>query len=185
MKYRSKINGGRCTTPKLLPPTKETFQKIIETVQEITGVRIQEILGSSRVKEIAFARRMTAYLCRDMSLMSQSQISSFMNLDITSVSYMIRKTTDREMADDLTVLTKAYDIIFNKKKFVGKTTLGNNSKEKDLVSLGLYDDGILVTVNYKSTKYLMTSRQMVDLAIGLLERSQNSRLSEKKYNNQQ
>ena len=183
MKYRSKIIGGRCTTPKLLPPTKETFQKIIETVQEITGVRIQEILGSSRVKEIAFARRMTAYLCRDMSLMSQSQISSFMYLDITSVSYMIRKTTDREMDDDLTVLTKAYDIIFNKKKFVGKTTLGNNSKEKDLISLGLHDDGILVTINYESTKYLMTSEQMIDLAIGLLERSRNPHLSKEKSSN--
>ena len=183
MKYRSKIIGGRCTTPKLLPPTKETFQKIIETVQEITGVRTEEILASSRVKEIAFARRMTAYLCRDMSLMSQSQISSFMYLDITSVSYMIRKTTDREMDDDLTVLTKAYDIIFNKKKFVGKTTLGNNLREKDLVLFGLYDDGILVTINNKSTKKTMTSEQMVDLAIGLLERSQNSRLSRKKPSN--
>ena len=62
MKYRSKIRWGRCTTPKLLPPTKETFQKIIETVQEITGIRTEEILASSRVKEIAFARRMTAFL---------------------------------------------------------------------------------------------------------------------------
>ena len=69
-------------------------------MQEITGVRTEEILASSRVKEIAFARRMTAYLCWDMSLMSQSQISSFMYLDITSVSYMIRKTTDGEMDDD-------------------------------------------------------------------------------------
>ena len=183
MKYRSKIRGGRWTTPKLLPPTKETFQKIIETVQEITGVRTEEILASSRVKEIAFARRMTAFLCRDMSLMSQSQISSFMNLDITSVSSMIRKTTDREMDDDLTVLTKAYDIIFNKKKFVGKTTLSNNLKEKDLVLFGLYDDGILVTINNKSTKKTMTSEQMVDLAIGLLERSRNPHLSKKESSN--
>ena len=183
MKYRSKIRGGRCTTPKLLPPTKETFQKIIETVQEITGIRIEEILASSRVKEIAFDRRMTAFLCRDMSLMSQSQISSFMNLDITSVSYMIRKTTDREMDDDLTVLTKAYDIIFNKKKFVGKTTLSNNLKEKDLVLFGLYDDGILVTINNKSTKKTMTSEQMVDLAIGLLERSRNPHISKKESSN--
>ena len=183
MKYRSKIRGGRCTSPKLLPPTKETFQKIIETVQEITGIRIEEILASSRVKEIAFARRMTAFLCRDMSLMSQSQISSFMNLDITSVSYMIRKTTDREMDDDLTVLTKAYDIIFNKKKFVGKTTLSNNLKEKDLVLFGLYDDGILVTINNKSTKKTMTSEQMVDLAIGLLERSRNPHISKKESSN--
>ena len=183
MKYRSKIRGGRCTPPKLLPPTKETFQKIIETVQEITGIRIEEILASSRVKEIAFARRMTAFLCRDMSLMSQSQISCVMNLDITSVSYMIRKTTDREMDDDLTVLTKAYDIIFNKKKFVGKTTLSNNSKEKDLVLFGLYDDGILVTINNKSTKKTMTSEQMVDLAIGLLERSRNPHISKKESSN--
>ena len=106
-----------------------------------------------------------------------------MNLDITSVSYMIRKTTDREMDDDLTVLTKAYDIIFNKKKFVGKTTLGNNSKEKNLVLFGLYDDGILVTINNKSTKKTMTSEQMVDLAIGLLERSRNPHISRKKPSN--
>ena len=66
---------------------------------------------------------------------------------------------------------------------MGKTTLGNNSKEKDLVLFGLYDDGILVTINNKSTKKTMTSEQMVDLAIGLLERSQNSRLSRKKPSN--
>ena len=75
------------------------------------------------------------------------------------------------------------DIIFNKKKFVGKTTLGNNSEEKNLVLFGLYDDGILVTINNKSTKKTMTSEQMVDLAIGLLERSRNPHLSKEKSSN--
>ena len=56
--------------------------------------------------------------------------------------------------------------------------------DKSMVSFGMYDDGILITIDGESIFHEMNSHQMVGLAIELLERSQlSANLPRQKTNN--
>jgi len=151
------------------------FDRIIAAVSTVSGVSINQILNDSRQAHIVRARRVTAFLAIRLLEVSKSKISRLLDLDRTSVIHMEKKV-EQDIANCDIVTTDLLMDSVNKLKnnYRGDLRMSRNKYEKSIVSFGMYDDGMLITVDGESIFHEMNSRQMVGLAIELLERSQLS-----------
>jgi len=149
------------------------FKNLIVAVSKASGVSINEIMGINRQPKIAQARRMLAYLSDKTLEVSRTKIGDFMDLDRTSVIYMVEKVTQELLQCDIVALDLLMDSVKEyKNNNVGKITMSRNKHDKSMVLLGMYDDGMLITIDGESIFHEMNSQQMIGLAIELLERAQ-------------
>lgn len=161
------------------------FKLLLAAVATVSGVSVNQILGDNREPRIARARRLSAYLGVTALEASKNKIARFMDLDNSSVIYMVKKVTQE--LDNCDIVTT--DLLMDSIKEYKNTTvksLGMSRKkyDKSMVSFGMYDDGILITIDGESIFHEMNSHQMVGLAIELLERSQlSANLPREKTNN--
>ena len=69
-----------------------TPQFIIQVVAEHYGISELDLVGTKRTKELATARQVAMYLCREMTEVSLQQIGAhFGGKDHTTVLYAIKK----------------------------------------------------------------------------------------------
>jgi hypothetical protein len=151
------------------------FKILLAAVSTVSKVSANQILGDNREPRIARARRVVAYLASTALEASKTKVSKFMDLDPTSVSYMIKKVTQELDNCDIVTTDLLMDSITEYKNTnVGKVTMSRNKHDKSMVLLGMYDDGMLITIDGESIFHEMNSQQMIGLAIELLERAQLS-----------
>lgn len=151
------------------------FKLLLAAVATVSSVSVNQILGDNREPRIARARRVLAYLAVNALEASKTKISKFMDLDPTSVSYMIKKVTQElDNCDIITTDLLMDSITEYKNTNVGKVTMSRNKHEKSMVLLGMYDDGMLITIDGESIFKEMNRQHMIGLAIELLERAQLS-----------
>lgn len=160
------------------------FERLIAAVSTVCKVSKNQILGENRERRICEARRILAYLSTKMLDTSQTRVSELMDLDRSSVLYMVKRV-EKDLANCDNITTDLImDSLNQLNKCGGKIVMSRNKYEKSIVSFGMYDDGMLITIDGESIFHEMDSKQMVALAIELLERSQlSANLSEKKPNN--
>lgn len=151
------------------------FDRIVAAVSTVSGVSINQILNDSRQAHIARARRVTAFLSIKLLEVSKSKISRLLDLDRSSIIHMEKKV-ERDLADyDIVTTDLVMDSVNQiKNNYRGNLSMSRNKHEKSMVSFGMYDDGMLITIDGESIFHEMDSKQMVGLAIELLERSQLS-----------
>ena len=151
------------------------FKMLLASVSTASKVSVNQILGDNREPRIARARRVLAYLAVNALEASKTKVSKFMDLDPTSVSYMIKKVTQElDNCDIITTDLLMDSITEYKNTNVGEVTMSRNKHEKSIVLLGMYDDGILITIDGESIFKEMDRQHMIGLAIELLERAQLS-----------
>lgn len=160
------------------------FKILLAAVSTVSKVSTNQILGDNREPRIARARRVLAYLSVNALEASKTKVSKFMDLDPTSVPYMLKKVTQELDNCDIVTTDLLMDSITEyKNSSVGKVTMSRNKHDKSMVSFGMYDDGMLITIDGESIFHEMNSQQMIGLAIELLERAQlSANLPQKKSN---
>jgi len=153
----------------------KNFKLILRAVSKASDIFEEQILGDNRQHEISRARRVLAYLAVTNLKVSNRKISILMDLDNSSVLYMVRKVAqDLKKCDILTVDLLNKSIAEYKNINVKNFTMSRSKHYKSMVLLGMYDDGMLITIDGESIFKEMNSQQMIGLAIELLERAQIS-----------
>ena len=96
------------TTP-LIPLTVEEIQR---KVADHYGIRLSDLIGPKRPRNIARPRQVAMYLAKQLTLRSLPDIGRrFGGRDHTTIMHGIRKieelmATDSQLADDLTLLKR-------------------------------------------------------------------------------
>lgn len=80
-------------------PVGVTIDRILEKVAKKYGVSTEDIRGSKRTKEIAWARHISIYLIRKLTDMSLPQIGKIFNRDHTTVINSL-KTIEKELGSN-------------------------------------------------------------------------------------
>ena len=80
-------------------PVGITVDRILEKVAKKYGVTVEDIKGTKRTKEIAWARHISIYLIRRLTDMSLPQIGRLLNRDHTTVINSL-KTIERELGSN-------------------------------------------------------------------------------------
>lgn len=80
-------------------PVGITVDRILEKVAKKYGVTVEDIKGTKRTKEIAWARHISIYLIRRLTEMSLPQIGRLLNRDHTTVINSL-KTIERELGSN-------------------------------------------------------------------------------------
>jgi len=123
------------------------FKLLLAAVATVSSVSANQILGDNREPRIARARRVLAYLAVNALEASKTKISKFMDLDPTSVSYMIKKVTQELDNCDIVTTDLLMDSIKEyKNTIVGKITMSRNKHDKSMILLGMYDDLSLIHI---------------------------------------
>ena len=90
-----------------------TLDDIIEKTAKYFGIKKDEILSSGRSKDIANARRLAMYLCREITQMSLPEIGAAFNKNHTTVLYSWSK-----VKEDAAVNKNLEDTISELNKFI-------------------------------------------------------------------
>ena len=80
-------------------PVNVTIDKIFTSVYKKYNVKREDIIGNSRVKDIAHARHITVYLIRQITEISQPNIGKIINRDHSTVNSSI-EIIEKRMAKD-------------------------------------------------------------------------------------
>lgn len=90
------------TVPEYLreaEPVSDMVNRIIECVAKRCGVRVEDILGSSRVKKIKTARNIAMYIVRDLTSMSLPQMGVVFRRDHSTIHSNIN-AIENEISND-------------------------------------------------------------------------------------
>lgn len=93
-------------------PLPVTIRHIVDEVSRTTGVSVDDIYSKKRTANISNARKMSAYIVREITDLSFEEIGKEFNLDHSSVMYNIRKL-DEVMKTDSLLKSQVSDIINN------------------------------------------------------------------------
>ncbi|MBQ8551933.1 MAG: chromosomal replication initiator protein DnaA [Clostridia bacterium] len=77
-------------------PTEVTIDRILEKVAKKYGTTVDDIKGTKRTKEIAYARHISIYLIRKLTDLSLPQIGKYMKRDHSTVISSL-KTVEKEL----------------------------------------------------------------------------------------
>ena len=91
-------------------PVNVTVDKIFTSVYKKYNVKREEIVGSSRVKDIAAARHITIYLIRQITEMSHPNIGKILNRDHSTIISSI-ETIEKRMVKDQLFAAEIEDMI--------------------------------------------------------------------------
>lgn len=77
-------------------PVSVTIDRILETVAKKYAITVEDLKGTKRTKEIAYARHIAVYLLRKMTDMSLPQIGKLLKRDHSTIISSL-KTVEKEL----------------------------------------------------------------------------------------
>ncbi len=83
-----------------IPATETNIKKVVEAVSAVTGVRESDIMSTSRLRDIVFARNMCFSICRMALGMTFMSIGNYFNKHHATILHAV-KTNDLDLKSNV------------------------------------------------------------------------------------